>query len=95
MAVSLVLLAQFLSGSVIQSINAAVFTSKLISQLASGAGLDGGQIEALLRAGTARVRETVQRDFPERLENVLGAYNSAITTVFVSLQSLVESCPAC
>ena len=67
-----------------QSIGGAIFQNELKKQLQVQASLDNKQIEMLLNAGTLRVREVAGQAFPDRLVNIINAYNKAITTIFVS-----------
>jgi hypothetical protein len=78
---------QYLGSSVIISIALTVFQNVLRSKLASEAGLNEQQIEALLLAGTAKAREIAQHIVPEKSIAVQQAYNDAITSVFVSFPS--------
>lgn len=85
LGISLVLFAQYFGSSMMQSIALAIFQNRLIGRLrGASVGLDETQVDRLLLAGNAKVRETVMEYFPQHLRAVLGAYNDAITTVFVS-----------
>lgn len=67
-----------------QSIGGAIFQNELKRQLQDQASLDYKQIEMLLNTGTLRVREVAVQAFPDRLADIIIAYNKAITTIFVS-----------
>jgi hypothetical protein len=81
---SLVAFCQYFGGSVGQSIALAVFQNQLIKSLTYDAGLNDSQVNTLLLAGNARVRQTTRAEFPGKMADVLNGYNKAITTVFVS-----------
>ncbi|KIA75565.1 hypothetical protein HK57_00668 [Aspergillus ustus] len=80
--IATVLFAQYFGTSVIQSIAGAIFHNRLVDGLEGMAGLNGTGVAVLLEAGTLNVRETAAELWPERVEDVVGAYNEAITTVF-------------
>ncbi|KAL2846886.1 major facilitator superfamily domain-containing protein [Aspergillus pseudoustus] len=80
--IATVLFAQYFGTSVIQTIAGTVFHNKLVDGLEGKAGLNGTGVAVLLEAGTLKVRETVEDLWPERVGDVVGAYNEAITTVF-------------
>jgi MFS family permease len=82
--ISLVAFFQYFGGSVFQSIALAVFQNRLIKALTYDVELDQNQVVMLLNAGSGGIREAVNRVFPDKMAVVLGAYNKAITTVFVS-----------
>jgi hypothetical protein len=83
-AVSLNLFFQYLGATVTQVLGGIVFRSILASELANHAGLQAQQVALLSAAGTANVRGTAEQWFPDLLNLVLEAYNTAITSTFVS-----------
>jgi hypothetical protein len=83
-AVSLNLFFQYLGATVTQVLGGIVFRSILNQELAHHAGLNAEQMALLSAAGTAYVRETAEQNFPKLLRVVLEAYNTAITSTFVS-----------
>lgn len=80
--VSLGLFSQYLGATVSQVIAGSIFNTHLRSAL-SDAGVSPVQVGALLQGGTAHVRQTIDKFFPELFEPVLEAYNLAITKVYV------------
>ncbi|BCR98009.1 uncharacterized protein AKAW2_31328S [Aspergillus luchuensis] len=80
--IATVLFTQYFGSAVMQSIGGAIFQNELKKQLQVQASLDHKQIEMLLNAGTLRVREVAVQAFPDRLVDIINAYNKAITTVF-------------
>ncbi|KAJ2902901.1 putative HC-toxin efflux carrier TOXA [Zalerion maritima] len=82
MGIAFVMFVQYLGATVLQVIAGTVFTNSLVHQLLGPAGLNSGQATLLLEAGTNSVRETTEMYFPELLQPVLEAYNTAITHVF-------------
>jgi hypothetical protein len=82
--IATVLFGQYFGTSVIQTIAGTIFHNSLIDGLESKANLNETGIATLLEAGTLNVRETAGELWPEKAGDVLGAYNAAITTVFVS-----------
>ena len=87
---SLVAFCQYFGGSVGQGIALAVFQNQLIKSLTHDAGLNEIQVNTLLLAGNARVRQTTRVEFPGEMAAVLNAYNKAITTVFVSFSPFLH-----
>lgn len=83
-AISLNLFFQYLGATVTQVLGGIVFRSILAPELANHAGLNAQQIALLSAAGTANVRGTAEQKFPDLLNLVLEAYNTAITSTFVS-----------
>lgn len=81
--VALNLFAQYLGATFTQVIGGVVFRSILSQQLVE-AGLSASQIAMLSAAGTANVRATTEQYIPNLLRPVLEAYNTAITSTFVS-----------
>ncbi|GIC90510.1 MDR family MFS transporter [Aspergillus udagawae] len=81
-AVSLNLFFQYLGATVTQVLGGIVFRSILASELANHAGLKAQQIALLSAAGTANVRGTAEQRFPDLLNLILEAYNTAITSTF-------------
>ncbi|GES61803.1 MFS general substrate transporter [Aspergillus terreus] len=79
--IATVLFTQYFGSAVMQSIGGAIFQNALRRQLHQ-ASLDDQQIAMLLNAGTSRVREVAVQAFPDRLADIIGAYNNAITPVF-------------
>lgn len=88
--VSLNLFAQFLGASVLQVIAGAIFTTYLKQRLAE-VGLGANQIALLLAGGTLNVRKTTLQCFPDMFNQVMDAYNYAITRTFVSLHRTTEA----
>jgi hypothetical protein len=82
--IATVLFGQYFGTSVIQTIAGTIFHNSLVDKLESKAGLNETGVTILLEAGTLNVRERARDLWPERVGDVLGAYNEAITTVFVS-----------
>ncbi|EHA22297.1 hypothetical protein ASPNIDRAFT_192820 [Aspergillus niger ATCC 1015] len=82
--IATVLFTQYFGSAVMQSIGGAIFQNELKRQLQDQASLDYKQIEMLLNTGTLRVREVAVQAFPDRLADIIIAYNKAITTIFVS-----------
>lgn len=85
LGISTVLFAQYLGSAVMQSIGGSIFTNKLVSELVSSARLSHEQVNMLLDAGNSKAREVVGKNFPHHLDDVIIAYNDAITSVFVRL----------
>jgi hypothetical protein len=83
LGISTVLFAQYFGSAVMQSISGSVFTNKLVTELRSSARLSPEQVSMLLDAGNSKVREVVGKNFPHHLDDVIIAYNDAITNVFV------------
>lgn len=81
--ISTVLFAQYFGSAVMQSIGGSIFTNKLVNELVSNVHLSTEQVNMLLDAGNSKVRETVREAFPQYLNDVIIAYNDAITSVFV------------
>ncbi|RHZ55505.1 MDR family MFS transporter [Aspergillus thermomutatus] len=73
---------QYLGATVTQVLGGIVFRSILAPELANHAGLNAQQIALLSAAGTANVRGTAEQRFPDLLNLVLEAYNTAITSTF-------------
>ncbi|PKY06260.1 hypothetical protein P168DRAFT_279712 [Aspergillus campestris IBT 28561] len=65
-----------------QSIGGAIFQNELKAQLKDQASLEYKQIEMLLDAGALKVREVALHAFPDRLADIIVAYNNAIRTIF-------------
>lgn len=82
--ISTVLFTQYFGSAVMQTVASTVFQNGLVNELQSQAGLNATDVGILLDAGNLRVKETAVRNFPDRWEEVIIAYNDAITTVFVS-----------
>ncbi|KAL3444374.1 major facilitator superfamily domain-containing protein [Aspergillus insuetus] len=80
--IATVLFGQYFGTSVIQTIAGTIFHNSLVDGLESKAGLNETSVATLLEAGTLNVRETAGELWPERVGDVLSAYNGAITTVF-------------
>lgn len=87
-AISLNLFCQYLGATITQVIGGIVFRSVLAHELTDYVGLNSQQAALLSSAGTADVRDVVEQQFPKLLNPVLDAYNEAITSTFVSCQSL-------
>lgn len=81
--IATVLFTQYFGSAVMQSIGGAIFQNALRRQLHQASLVDK-QIEMLLNAGTSRVREVAVQAFPDRLADIIVAYNNAITPVFMS-----------
>jgi hypothetical protein len=81
--IALVMFVQYLGATVIQLIAGIVFNRELSSQLGS-VDLNPEQTYLLLGAGIRGIREVVETFPPQLLGPILGAYNAAITKVFVS-----------
>ncbi|KAE8154017.1 major facilitator superfamily domain-containing protein [Aspergillus avenaceus] len=79
--VSLLLFAQYLGATVLQVIGGTIFNTYLRRGL-TDAGLTAQQVSSLLEAGTSRIHQTAEEQFPDRLDSVLGALNHAITRTF-------------
>lgn len=90
LGISTVLFAQYFGSAIMQSIGGSVFTNKLISELCSRVHLSPEQVQMLLDAGNSKVREVVEENFPLQLENVIIAYDNALTSVFVRLSYIVK-----
>lgn len=86
-AISLNLFFQYLGATIMQALGGIVFRSVLYPELADHAGLNSEQIALLSAGGMADVRNTVEEYFPDLLHSVLEAYNTAITSTFVSRPS--------
>nr|AIJ02309.1 MFS transporter [Talaromyces funiculosus] len=82
LGISTVLFAQYLSSAVMQSIGGSIFTNRLIAELLSNARLSAVQVNMLLDAGNSKVRDVISEHFPSHLDNIIVAYNDAITNVF-------------
>ncbi|KAE8163280.1 major facilitator superfamily-domain-containing protein [Aspergillus tamarii] len=80
--IATVLFTQYFGSAVMQSIGGAIFQNELKRQLQGQASLDYKQIEMLLNTGTLKVREVAVQAFPDRLADIIVAYNNAITTIF-------------
>jgi len=83
--IALVMFIQYLGATVIQIIAGTVFNTVLTTEL-QNLNLTASQKSALLDAGIKGIRIVAERRFPELLREVLEAYNTAITRVFVSFQ---------
>ncbi|PKX92060.1 uncharacterized protein P174DRAFT_423198 [Aspergillus novofumigatus IBT 16806] len=59
-----------------------LFAQYFVKALPWRALLSAEQVEMLLGAGTSKVRETAREAFPHHLDDVIMAYNEAITSVF-------------
>ncbi|RAK76157.1 MFS general substrate transporter [Aspergillus fijiensis CBS 313.89] len=81
-AIATVLLTQYFGSAVVQSIGGTIFQTELRKQLRDRASLEYTQVEMLLEAGTRGMREVAAQAFPDRLAEVVVAYDKAITTVF-------------
>lgn len=82
--VSLGLFSQYLGATVSQVVAGSIFNTSLRRGL-DEAGLTEKQVGLLLQSGTAHVRQTVEATFPDLLVPILGAYNFAISRVYVSV----------
>ncbi|KAL3494136.1 major facilitator superfamily domain-containing protein [Aspergillus germanicus] len=80
--IATVLFGQYFGTAVIQTIAGMMFHNSLVDELESKAGLNETGVAILLEAGTLNVRETAGELWPEKVKDVLGVYNRAITTVF-------------
>ncbi|KAF7553104.1 hypothetical protein G7Z17_g3884 [Cylindrodendrum hubeiense] len=69
---------QFLGAAVFLAIAESIFENKLVARL-DVSGLDGKEIEAIISAGSAEVRNVVSK---AQLSDVLHAYNYALTRTF-------------
>jgi hypothetical protein len=87
--IALVSFVQYLGASVVQVCAGAVFNNELLHQLTGNAGLTAAETALLLTAGTRSVRDVTEQNFPQLLNQVLEAYNSAITHAFVSVPLLI------
>lgn len=85
LGISTVLFAQYFGSAVMQSIGGSIFTNKLVKALLSSALLSAEQVKILLDAGSSKVQETARETFPHHLNDVIMAYNDAITSVFVRI----------
>lgn len=82
--VALNLFAQYLGATVAQVVGGVVFHSVLANEL-TNIGLSPAQRALLSAGGTADIRRVVDQHFPPGLlRPVLEAYNTAITSTFVS-----------
>lgn len=81
--VALNLFAQYLGATVTQIIGGVVFNSVLTKEL-TNISLRLAQRALLSAGGTAELRQVVDQYFPDLLRPVLEAYNTAITSTFVS-----------
>jgi hypothetical protein len=70
LGISTVLFAQYLGSAVMQNISGSIFTNRLV-------------VELLLDAGNSKMREMASENFPDHLDDVIIAYNDAITSIFV------------
>lgn len=84
LGISTVLFAQYFGSAVMQSISGSIFTNTLVMELLSSAHLSPEQVNLLLDAGNSKVREIASENFPHHLDDVIIAYNDAITSIFVS-----------
>lgn len=73
-----------------QSIGRSIFTNRLITELLSNARLSAVQVNMLLDAGNSKVRDVASEHFPSHLDNIIVAYNDAITNVFVRYSDEVK-----
>ncbi|KAL4945401.1 major facilitator superfamily domain-containing protein [Aspergillus oleicola] len=82
--ISTVLFAQYFGSSVVQAIAGSIFHNELLHELRSGLGLNETDVGVLLSAGNLDVREAAGRVVPnpDGVDQVIGAYNGAITAVF-------------
>lgn len=83
LGISTVLFAQYFGSAVMQTIGSSIFTNKLVNALVSRAMLSSEQVQMLLDAGNSKVQETAREAFPQHLDEIVRAYNEAITNVFV------------
>ncbi|RAH46052.1 MFS general substrate transporter [Aspergillus brunneoviolaceus CBS 621.78] len=81
-AIATVLFTQYFGSAVVQSIGGTIFQTELRKQLRDRASLEYTQVEMLLEAGTRGMREVAAQAFPDRLAEVVVAYDKAITPVF-------------
>ncbi|KAM7219425.1 Major facilitator superfamily domain containing protein [Rhypophila decipiens] len=79
--VSMGLFSQYFGASVEQVIAGSIFNTYLKSRLHE-LSLDDAQIGFLLRAGTINVRRTAEEFLPDMVDELLEAYNFAITRVY-------------
>ncbi|KAK0649201.1 putative MFS transporter [Cercophora newfieldiana] len=80
--IALVMFVQYLGATILQTIAGVIFNRILREQLSVQAGLTETEIMLLLKGGIRSIREVTRHRFPEKLDLVLEAYNSAITAVF-------------
>jgi hypothetical protein len=85
--IAFVMFVQYLGATVLQTIAGVIFNRVLKKNLTIRAGLGEAEVQLLLSAGIRGIRTVVRQSFPDKLELVLEAYNSAITAVFVSCPS--------
>jgi len=76
---------QQLGGSVFLSVGQNVFSTELVKRLSGIAGLDAG---AIVSSGATHLRSIVPA---AELETVVGAYNHALTRVFI-LAAALSAC---
>jgi len=84
LGIALVMFVQYLGATILQTIAGVIFNRVLREQLTVHAGLVEAEVAMLLAGGIRSLRAISEQHFPDKLEHVLEAYNSAITRVFVS-----------
>jgi len=82
--IALVMFVQYLGATILQTVAGVIFNRILRGQLTGRVGLTEAEVGLLLEGGIRRIRSIAQKYFPDKLELVVEAYNSAITKVFVS-----------
>jgi hypothetical protein len=77
LGVSMMFFSQQLGGAVFLSVAQNIFTSQLVSKLSGVAGLDP---QVIVNTGATEIRRVVP---PDEVDAVVGAYNFALTRVFI------------
>jgi hypothetical protein len=85
--IALVTFTQYLGSSVLQVVAGAIFNNFLVQELTSHAGLTAAQRDLLISGQIRQVREITAQNFPTLLDPILESYNSAITGIFVGIQT--------
>ena len=85
--IALVTFTQYLGSSVLQVVAGTIFNNVLLQQLTSHAGLTAAQRDLLIIGQIRQVREITGQNFPTLLDPILESYNSAITRIFVGIQT--------
>lgn len=85
--IALVIFMQYLGATIAQVIAGTFFNAELRHQLEQSAGLTPPQVALLVGSGITNVRKIVDDGYPQSMNAVLEAFNTAITKAFVSPHS--------
>lgn len=82
--IALNMLSQFLGATITQVVAGTIFNNEIQHQLVDTIGLSEEQVGLFLAGGIKEAHSTAERYFPDLLEPIIEAYNTAITSAFVS-----------